>query len=234
MDNTLKAIRQALNEKVDLGIKSNRQSFFKEPIKTLGVRKPDINSIANSFYKTIAHWEKSEIFSACEQLWLSGYIDDAFVACNWSYHLRNSFLPEDMVVFDRWINEYITNWDTCDTFCTRTMGAFIAMYPQFIQRLKQYTLSENRWVRRVAAVSLVTPARNGLFHEHVYAIADALLLDADDLVQKGYGWLLKVAADFDRDTVFQYVMDRKAIMPRTALRYAIEKMPQELRAKALK
>ena len=64
-------------------------------------------------------------------------------------------------------------------------------------------------------------------------IADILLEDKDDLVQKGYGWLLKEASRTHQDQVFEYVMRNKAVMPRTALRYAIEKMPEELRRKAM-
>ena len=60
-----------------------------------------------------------------------------------------------------------------------------------------------------------------------------LLTDPDDMVQKGYGWLLKSAGDAYQQEVFDYVMQNKARMPRTALRYAIEKMPKELKARAM-
>ena len=52
-------------------------------------------------------------------------------------------------------------------------------------------------------------------------------------MQKGYGWMLKVASQAHQAKVFHYVMKNKAVMPRTALRYAIEKMPPELRQKAM-
>jgi 3-methyladenine DNA glycosylase AlkD len=57
--------------------------------------------------------------------------------------------------------------------------------------------------------------------------------DPEDLVQKGYGWMLKVTADTRRKEVFDFVMKHKAVMPRTALRYAIEKMPNNLKIKAM-
>jgi 3-methyladenine DNA glycosylase AlkD len=58
-------------------------------------------------------------------------------------------------------------------------------------------------------------------------------LDEDDLVQKGYGWMLKVASQSYEKQVFDYVVKNKGEMPRTALRYAIEKMPSELKTKAM-
>ena len=61
-----------------------------------------------------------------------------------------------------------------------------------------------------------------------------LLTDEDDLVQKGYGWMLKVAGQSHQEQVFDYVMKNKKIMPRTSLSYAIEKMPEDLRKQAMK
>jgi 3-methyladenine DNA glycosylase AlkD len=52
-------------------------------------------------------------------------------------------------------------------------------------------------------------------------------------VQKGYGWMLKAASQAHQQEVFNYVMRNKAIMPRTSLRYAIEKMPRELKEQAM-
>jgi len=88
-------------------------------------------------------------------------------------------------------------------------------------------------VRRAAAVSLIVPAKRGEFLPLVLQIADALLDSDDDMVQKGYGWLLKGAAATHEDEVFDFVMQNKAAIPRTALRYAIEKMPENRRQAAL-
>ena len=62
---------------------------------------------------------------------------------------------------------------------------------------------------------------------------DQLLTDEDYLVQKGYGWMLKEISKTEPIQVFDFVMERKAFMPRTSLRYAIEKLPPELRQKAM-
>ena len=107
------------------------------------------------------------------------------------------------------------------------------MYPEFISNLKSWTGSENRWLRRASAVTLILPARKGEFLEEVFKISDLLLEDKDDLVQKGYGWMLKEASKKHQQEVFEYVMKKKGEMPRTALRYAIEKMPEELRRRAM-
>ena len=84
------------------------------------------------------------------------------------------------------------------------------------------------------AVSLIGLAKKGLCLKDIFEITDMLLLDQDDLVQKGYGWLLKVASKVYQREVFEYVLNKKEIMPRTSLRYAIEKMPKELKEIAMK
>lgn len=113
------------------------------------------------------------------------------------------------------------------------MGNFLEKYPAYLQQLKQFAKSPNRWMRRAAAVSLIVPARKGLFLKEILEIADVLLTDSDDLVQKGYGWMLKVASQKHQQVILNYVVSHKAVMPRTALRYAIEKMPKELKMMAM-
>lgn len=88
-------------------------------------------------------------------------------------------------------------------------------------------------MRRASAVTLVMPVRRGSFLNDVFEIADLLLLDDDDLVRKGYGWMLKEASRLHQQEVYDYVVKHKAVMPRVALRYAIELMPQDMRKAAM-
>jgi 3-methyladenine DNA glycosylase AlkD len=113
------------------------------------------------------------------------------------------------------------------------MGDFIEKFPEYSGELKRWTQLDNRWMRRAAAVSLIVPAKHGKFLDDVLEIADLLLTDNDDLVRKGYGWLLKEASRHHQKDIFDYVMRNRRAMPRTALRYAIELMPKELKADAM-
>jgi 3-methyladenine DNA glycosylase AlkD len=128
---------------------------------------------------------------------------------------------------------YVNNWAKCDTLCNHAVGSFIEMYPECVESLKGWARSENRWLRRASAVTLILPARKGMFLGDIFEIAEVLLKDEDDMVQKGYGWMLKEASKSHLQEVFEYVMAKKAGMPRTALRYAIEKMPEEMRRRAM-
>jgi 3-methyladenine DNA glycosylase AlkD len=233
MNSILENLRTELIKNSDEKTKKSGERFFKEEVNLLGLKSAVLSRIAKEYYKTIPDKTKNNIFMLCDELWGSGITEESFVACSWSYNVRKEFVETDFEVFERWVNKYVSNWASCDTLCNHSVGTFIEMYPQYLSGLKKWAGSTNRWAKRAAAVSLIIPARNGKFLEDIFEIADILHSDKDDMVQKGYGWMLKSASQAHQKEVFDYVMRKKETMPRTALRYAIEKMPAELRSKAM-
>jgi 3-methyladenine DNA glycosylase AlkD len=233
MGKIINKIRTELIRNADEKTRIQGEKFFKENIKIYGLKSAQVEQISKEYYKTLPGTSKSKIFSYCKELWESGFMEEAGIACMWSYNVRKQYIPEDFTVFEGWVNKYVTNWAACDTLCNHTVGTFIEMYPSYLAGLKRWAKSKNRWVKRASAVSLIVPARKGLFLEDIFEIADILHSDPDDMVQKGYGWMLKAASQAHQKEVFDYVMRKKATMPRTSLRYAIEKMPQELKARAM-
>ena len=233
MENIIDKIRTELRHSIDEKTLATSQNFFKEKIKLYGVKVPTVNKISREYFKLIDCKTKSEIVELCEILWQSGFIEESFIACNWSYYIHEKYEPEDFQLFEKWITNYVNNWATCDTLCNHTIGEFIEMFSEYIVKLKDWATSHNRWLRRASSVTLIIPARKGNFLNEILEIADILLLDKDDLVQKGYGWMLKAASEANQQEIVDYVIKNKSIMPRTALRYAIEKMPKELKIKAM-
>lgn len=233
MENIIDKIRTELRHSIDEKTLATSQNFFKEKIKLYGVKVPTVNKISREYFKLIDCKTKSEIVELCEILWQSGFIEESFIACNWSYYIHEKYEPEDFQLFEKWITNYVNNWATCDTLCNHTIGEFIEMFPEYIVKLKDWATSHNRWLRRASSVTLIIPARKGKFLNEILEIADILLLDKDDLVQKGYGWMLKAASEANQQEIVDYVIKNKSIMPRTALRYAIEKMPKELKIKTM-
>lgn len=233
-NNILEIIRQKLENSADQKTKENGPKFFKEQIKLHGVKVATVTKISKEYFEYIKDYKKNDVFGLCEELWKSGYIEESFIACNWSYYMHENYSSSDFLIFEKWLKSYVNNWASCDTLCNHTIGTFMVKYPEYLSNLIGWTKSENRWIRRGAAVTLIIPARNGKFLKNILSIADQLLLDQDDLVQKGYGWMLKAASEAQEKEIFNYVMRNKMKMPRTALRYAIEKMPQELKKEAMK
>jgi 3-methyladenine DNA glycosylase AlkD len=233
MNNIIVNLRSELIKNSDEKVKASGERFFREEVKMYGIRSAVVINIGKEHYKLIRDKGKSEILSLCEELWKSGVMEESFIACNWSYYVHKSYEPSEFDIFGRWVNSYVNNWASCDTLCNHSVGTLVEMYPNLLSALKGWAKSDNRWVKRASSVSLIVPARKGKFLEDIFEIADILLKDGDDMVQKGYGWMLKAASQYHQEKVFSYVMNRKSVMPRTALRYAIEKMPEELKARAM-
>lgn len=229
----IRELRAFLKKNADEKLRIGGQNFFKEKIKVHGIKTAVVIKSAKEYFRKLKGASKAEIFCLCDELLSSGYMEEAFIAYNWADFLHKDFVPADLKVFEKWVNTRVSNWAECDTLCNHTIGTFMEMYPEHIATLKQWAHSKNRWTKRAAAVSLILPARKGMFLADVFEISDTLLTDPDDLVQKGYGWLLKEASRQHQKEVFNYVCKHKAVMPRTALRYAIEKMPETLRKKAM-
>ena len=234
MPEIIESVRKQLTENADENTKASGERFFREEIQLYGVKTAMVTRIGNQAFKQIKELSKQEVFELCEELWKSGLMEESFIACNWAYALRKQYTPEDFEVFERWVNNYVSNWAACDSLCNHSIGAFLIQYPEYAEKMKEWSRSPNRWVKRASAVSFIIPARKGQFKRVIFEIADSLLLDPDDMVQKGYGWLLKSLAEAYEDEVFQYVLDHIPTMPRTALRYAIEKMPEAKKREAMK
>ncbi len=234
MNPVIETIRQEFREHSDEKVRKSGERFFKHEVTLYGLKAAFVRQACKKHFKAVQHLSKAEIFLLCEVFWQSGYIEESFIACEWSYYLHKQYKPEDFNIFERWVDRYINNWASCDTLCNHTVGMFIEKYPDYLSHLKKWAGSDNRWMRRAAAVSLIIPAKKGMFLDEIFEIADILLLDQDDMVQKGYGWMLKVASQAYQKEIFDYIIRNKSVMPRTALRYAIEKMPEELKKEAMK
>jgi 3-methyladenine DNA glycosylase AlkD len=234
MTNIISQIREELKANTDAQTQKSFQRFFKEQIKYYGVKTETVSKIAKKHWNQVRTLDKQEIFALCEELYRSDYTEEAFVVAFWLPNYIDHLKPSDLPVFKGWIERYINNWAKCDGLCNHTIGDLIQKYPETLNEIEKWAKSENRWLKRAAAVSLVVPGKKGYFLQEALEICDQLLTDGDDMVQKGYGWLLKEESRLHQKEVYNYIIGNRKAMPRTALRYAIEIMPKELKAEAMK
>ncbi len=126
----------------------------------------------------------------------------------------------------------INNWDLVDLSCYPLLGEWLLDK----DRSLLYTLAREGktiWEQRIGIVSTLTFIRHGQLDD-TFAIADILLHHPHDLIQKAVGWLLREAGKRDKEALTSFLAGQCAGMPRTMLRYAIEKFPEEERKKYLK
>ncbi len=214
--------------------RANYQKFFKEKLEhPVGLKTAIVRKVANETFKEVKGKPAKEILDTCDQLLASSERYMRSIAFIWALKVKGDYRKTDFARFERWLKDYVNNWGNCDHFCGIS-GELLVLYPDLVSKTKKWVKSKNRWFRRAAAVSLIVPVRNKLLLKEVFNAADILLTDDDDMVQKGYGWTLKEASNRFPDEVFRYVMKNKQKMPRTALRYAIEKYPAAKRKEAMK
>ena len=126
----------------------------------------------------------------------------------------------------------INNWDLVDLSCYPLLGVWLLDK----DRQLLYDLARNGktlWEQRIGIVSTMTFIRHGQLQD-TFAISDILLHHPHDLIHKAVGWLLREAGKRDKEALVEYLEPRYQTMPRTMLRYAIEKFPEAERQKYLK
>jgi len=125
----------------------------------------------------------------------------------------------------------INNWDLVDLSAPNIVGEFLQKEDASI--LRQLAKSSNLWERRIAIVSTYSFIRKRSFGETL-VISEILLNDEHDLIHKAVGWMLREVGKRNKNALEIFLQPRYKKMPRTMLRYAIEKFPEEERKKYLK
>ncbi len=126
--------------------------------------------------------------------------------------------------------KFINNWDLVDLSSDKIVGGYLIDKPKTV--LYKLAKSSNLWERRIAMISSYNFIKNNDF-EDALGIAEVLITDENDLIQKAVGWMLKEVGNRNFSAEQNFLKKHYKIMGRTALRYAIEKFPEILRKKYL-
>jgi len=132
------------------------------------------------------------------------------------------------------VGDLLDNWASVDGFCTQAMGAFLLRYPAFVERIKAWAFHRNRWVKRASLVSFIKPAKKKEFLPAIYEISASVFPVDDDLIHKANGWLLREAGKTDPGRLERFLLALGPAIPRTTLRYAIERFPEPKRKALLR
>jgi 3-methyladenine DNA glycosylase AlkD len=116
----------------------------------------------------------------------------------------------------------VNNWDLVDLSAPRIVGGYLLDRPREV--LRRLARSPNVWERRIAIIATLWFIRHGQFDDTL-AIAEQLIDDEHDLIHKATGWALREVGKRDEAVLRRFLDRRAAALPRTALRYAIERLP---------
>jgi len=125
----------------------------------------------------------------------------------------------------------INNWDLVDVTCPHIVGDFIQR--EGTEILREFANSNHLWKKRIAIVSTLALIKKKKFGDTL-SISNVLLHDEHDLIHKAVGWMLREVGKQNREVLETFLQPKYKTMPRTMLRYAIEKFPEDLRKKYLR
>ena len=126
---------------------------------------------------------------------------------------------------------FINNWDLVDVSAEHIVGAFLKNRDKTL--LEKLATSSMLWERRIAVIATFHYVKLGEF-DVTLRIAERLLHDPEDLIHKATGWMLREIGKRDRPTEESFLNRHYRTMPRTMLRYAVEKFPEDLRLRYLR
>ena len=135
-------------------------------------------------------------------------------------------------IFNRYIanTRYINNWDLVDLSAPNIVGAHL--FDKSRKQLYAFAGSDDLWKRRIAILSTFTFIRQNDFND-TFRISKLLLKDEQDLIHKAVGWMLREVGKRSCDREEEFLRQHYRVMPRTMLRYAIERFPESKRGKYL-
>lgn len=229
---TLRGVRRDLRAEADPEDAVNLQRFFKtgpgqygEGDRFLGVRVPALRRVAR------AHRDLP-LPDAAEMLTSKWHEERLLALLLLVDRYRRADAAGKQAVFDAYLanTQHVNNWDLVDASAPYIVGAHLD--PDDTGLLDRFARSANVWERRIAVLATFHGIKQREFAPAL-RMAERLVGDEHDLIHKAVGWMLREIGNRDRATEEAFLRQHCRTMPRTMLRYAIEKFPEQLRRRYL-
>ncbi len=211
------------------------EKYFKHTIKTFGATSAQVRSLAAELYKLVKNrWSVEDAISLCDILFAEPELESKAVGGLILNRYKKTFPSSLFTTIEGWLaGDLLNNWASVDVFCTDAMPALFERYPELVERVKLWPFHPNRWVKRASAVSFIKLARKQTFLPAIYQISESLFPVQDDLVCKANGWVLREAGKTDMNRLERFLLRNGPAIPRTTVRYAIERFDKNRRKELL-
>ena len=195
----------------------------------IGVKVPDQRSVAKEFYSKISLEELGELLSSKIH---EHRLTALLILVHQFEKTKEKIKQKEIIDFYLKHIKHINNWDLVDTSCYKILGRY-CFENQDSKLLDKLSESENMWEKRMAIVATMHHIKKGQF-ELTKNFALKNLKHPHDLMHKANGWLLREMGKMNEKELLDFLNLHYKEMPRTCLRYAIEKFDEELRQDYLK
>jgi 3-methyladenine DNA glycosylase AlkD len=181
----------------------------------LGLSMPQQHSIAKQYLRLPMEDVEQLLREPFHEMRMTGLLI-------WVYQARKTSSIEREALMDRYVanRRYINNWDLVDVTCPHLVGRPLLQNDRSV--LYELAQEDHLWSQRIAIVSTMAFIRAGQFAD-TFAISEALLAHKHDLIHKAVGWMLREVGKRNVDALEEFLHDHVHQIPRTSLRYAIEK-----------
>ena len=195
----------------------------------IGVKVPDQRSVAKEFYSKISLEELGELLSSKIH---EHRLTALLILVHQFEKTKDKIKQKEIIDFYLKHTKHINNWDLVDTSCYKILGRY-CFENQNSKILEKLSDSKNMWEKRMAIVATMHHIKKGKF-ELTKAFALKNLKHPHDLMHRANGWLLREMGKMNEKELLDFLNLHYKEMPRTCLRYAIEKFDEELRQDYLK
>lgn len=224
-----------LRAKADSRKARDVRKYFKETVKSYGVSSPDVRAIAADLYRSVKKdWTVADAIRLCDIVFPELELEAKGIGALILARFKKEFPKSLFGKVKSWLaRNRLDNWASVDVFCPEIMGALIIMYPDIEEKIKSWAGHPNRWVKRASVVSFIKLAKKEEHLDTIYGISRSLFSVDDDLIQKANGWLLREAGKKDMGRLEKFLLRHGPSIPRTTLRYAIERFDEKRRKELL-
>ncbi|KIC61712.1 DNA alkylation repair protein [Chryseobacterium taiwanense] len=195
----------------------------------LGVTVPDQRSVAKEYYAKISLEDLSTLLSS---KYHEHRLTALFMLISKFEKTKDKAVKDEIIDFYLSHLKYVNNWDLVDSSCYKILGRY-AFENQREELLRKLAASEEMWHKRIAVVGTMHYVKKG-FYELTKEFVTQNLKYSHDLMHKANGWLLREMGNKNEQELLNYLNQYYKEMPRTCLRYAIEKLDEDLRQDYLK
>ena len=179
-------------------------------------------------------WSIDDAMALADALMADRYLETKSVGIEVVARYRRDFTPRLLPAWKRWLaKNHSANWATTDAICGALVGPLLVTHPRLAAQMRSWSRHSNMWVRRASAVGLIPSVRRGVALDLGYEVAETLHRDREDLIHKAVGWMLREAGKADQARLERYLRANGPSIPRTTVRYAIERFPQAKRRQLL-
>lgn len=211
------------------------ERYFKEKARFLGVSSPALREMSRDVHQKVRpEWGTGEVIGFCAIMLRNPYHDVRALGILTLERYRRVLPKTAFLTIEGWLEaDRCDTWALVDLLCPKTVGTLIETYPDMAKVVRNWAKSPNRWVRRASIVSFLKLTRNPRYIDAIYDLARNHFGDSDDLIQKANGWLLREVGKTDMTRLEKFLRRFGPSIPRTTLRYAIERFPEGKRKSLL-